>query len=188
MKRPLIIAEPKIQSPFGYKSDKSFIELLDIAEEVGDIISVHTDHAWGGSLGSLGLVRKHTKKPILAKAPYLFDWQVQQCIDLGADYVLSIAYENMKNSHQIMWEPLSLYGLSSVLKTLILPPKKIVWNSRKLNDGTRKKETIEDVRKIWKGWLCQASNIRTWDDVHPDVDAILVGEHLPQFAKELRYP
>ena len=38
-----IIAEVKTISPYGFKSDKSWEELFKIADEIGDIISVHTD-------------------------------------------------------------------------------------------------------------------------------------------------
>ena len=62
-----IIAEVKTQSPFGYKSDKSWDELFEVANKVGDIISIHTDRRWGGSFELLQKARSLTNKPILAK-------------------------------------------------------------------------------------------------------------------------
>ena len=63
---------------------------------------------------------------------------------------------------------------------------KVVWNSRDLVTGGLKKETFEDARKIWKGWLCQASNIKTVADIKEGADAVLVGSHLPEFAESIQ--
>jgi len=41
------------------------------------------------------------------------------------------------------------------------------------------------VRKIWKGWLCQASFISKKEDIDPNVQAILVGEQLENFVASL---
>ncbi len=62
-----IIAEVKIQSPFGFKSEKSWDELFVIAEKAGDIISIHTDARWGGSFELIKKAKSLTKKQILAK-------------------------------------------------------------------------------------------------------------------------
>ena len=59
---------------------------------------------------------------------------------------------------------------------------KAVWNSRDLATGEHKAETFTQARAAWDGWLCQASHLRTPDDVTPGADAILVGTHLPEFA------
>lgn len=48
-----IITEVKTESPFGFKSDKTWDELLAVAEKVGDMISVHTDPCWGSSFALL---------------------------------------------------------------------------------------------------------------------------------------
>lgn len=67
-----------------------------------------------------------------------------------------------------------------------LPPAtKVVWNSRDLTTGGQKAETFTQARKVWKGWLCQASNIRTINDVQPGADAVLVGTHLGEFASSM---
>ena len=49
-----------------------------------------------------------------------------------------------------------------------------------------KKETFEEAREIWKGWLCQASFIKTWKDVKEGTNAIFVGENLVNFYKSLK--
>jgi len=44
-----IIAEVKNRSPFkGVTFEKSWDELFEIAADIGDIISVHTNPRWGG--------------------------------------------------------------------------------------------------------------------------------------------
>jgi len=63
---------------------------------------------------------------------------------------------------------------------------KVVWNSRDLSDGGLKKETFEEARRLWKGWLCQASNICSVADIQDGADAVLVGTHLEEFALSLK--
>lgn len=55
-----IVAEVKTESPFGFRSDKSWQELFDLAEALGDIISIHTDPRWGGSFELLKKARTLT--------------------------------------------------------------------------------------------------------------------------------
>ena len=66
-KHTQIIAEVKTQSPFGFRSDKNRDELFAVANQIGDIISIHTDPRWGGSFELVKKARALTKKPILAK-------------------------------------------------------------------------------------------------------------------------
>ena len=66
-KNTQIIAEVKTGSPFGYKSEESWDELFEVAESVGDILSIHTDPRWLGSFELISKARKLTDKPILAK-------------------------------------------------------------------------------------------------------------------------
>ena len=63
---------------------------------------------------------------------------------------------------------------------------RVIWNSRNLYIGKPKEETFEQARELWKGWLCQASYIRTIADIKPGADAVLVGEYLEEFAKSLK--
>lgn len=67
MKTPkpmLVIAEVKTQSPFGWKSSRSWDDLFEIACRVGDCISIHTDPRWGGSMDLVRRARSMTNKLI----------------------------------------------------------------------------------------------------------------------------
>jgi len=70
--------------------------------------------------------------------------------------------------------------LASIPEDLI-----VVWNSRDLSDGNMKTETFKDARKLFKGWMCQASNIKTIEDIEKGAQAILVGTHLSEFAESV---
>ncbi len=61
----------------------------------------------------------------------------------------------------------------------------MVWNSRDLLTGKLKDETFEQARKIWKGWLCQASNIKSIHDIKEGANAVLVGTHLRDFVNSV---
>ncbi|MAJ97291.1 MAG: hypothetical protein CMI56_01580 [Parcubacteria group bacterium] len=61
-----------------------------------------------------------------------------------------------------------------------------MWTSRDLTYGSVKNETFADARKIFNGWLCQASNIKTVDDIEDGAHAVLVGTHLNEFTQSLR--
>ena len=69
---------------------------------------------------------------------------------------------------------------------IFLKGVKVVWNSRDLKNGGMKEETFNEARKLWKGWLCQASNIRTVSDINEYANAVIVGTNLMEFAKSLR--
>ncbi len=43
-------------------------------------------------------------------------------------------------------------------------------------------EIIAEARAIFKGWLCQASNIRTASDIENGANVVLVGTHLVEFS------
>lgn len=175
-----IIAEVKTHSPFGFTSTKSWDELFAIAHEIGDIISIHTDPRWGGSLDLIKKAKELTTKPILAKGIHATDVEIQQAIDAGASYVLVVGRIPQIQLNKCLIEPLSLQELSTIPDNL-----KVVWNSRDLKDGTLKKETFEEAISLFKGWMCQASNIETIDDIKEDAQAVLVGTHLEGFAESL---
>ncbi len=177
LKKIQLIAEVKTRSPFGFRSDKSWDELFEIANTVGDIISIHTDPRWAGSFDLIKKAKSLTKKPILAKGIHATDKEVQQAIDAGADYVLVVG--RIPNIHQdkCLIEPTTLSELKKIPENL-----KVVWNSRDLSDGGIKKETFEEARKIFGGWMCQASNIKTVTDIKSGADAVLVGTHLSEFV------
>ena len=179
-----IIAEVKTESPFGFKSVKNWDELFALACKVGDIISIHTDTRWGGSFELLAKARAKTNKPLLAKGIHSDDKLIKRAIEYGADFVLVVGripsdiLATKIPSEKLLIEPNSLAELA------IIPHNyRVVWNSRDLKNGGLKKETFAEAREIFSGWLCQASNIRTIVDVHPQADAVLVGSNLEEFEK-----
>jgi indole-3-glycerol phosphate synthase len=190
-----LIAEVKTQSPFGFRAKKSWDELFAVAEKVGDIISIHTDPRWGGSFDLIKKARAMTKKPILAKGIHATDEEVKRAIEAGADFVLVVgrvpSYDDSSPIgigrlpavyiEKCLIEPLTLSELKALPKNV----ERVVWNSRDLNTGGLKKETFEEARKVWKGSLCQASNVKTLFDVKSGADAVLVGEHLEGFVNSL---
>ncbi len=180
MKKTLIIAEVKTQSPFGFQSDKSWDELFELANAVGDIISIHTDPRWGGSFDLIKKAKSLTDKPILAKGIHENDKEIEKAIEAGTDYVLVVGRLTNNHKEKCLFEPLSLEELRSIPKNL-----KVVWNSRDLSDGKDKTETFEQAREIFKGWLCQASNIKNVSDIKVGADAVLVGTNLLEFSKSL---
>lgn len=180
-KNTQIIAEVKTESPFGFKSNKSWGELFDIANELGDIISIHTDSRWGGSFDLIKKAKLLTNKPILAKGIHASDKEIKQAIEAGADYVLVVGRIPAMYQDKCLIEPLSLAELKLIPKNL-----KVVWNSRDLSDGGIKKEIFEKARNLFKGWLCQASNIKTVEDIKTGADAVLVGSNLIDFVKSLK--
>lgn len=175
-----IIAEVKTHSPFGWKSSESWDELFELANAVGDMLSIHTDKRWGGSFNLVREARKRTNKPILAKGIHASDEDIDAALSAGADYVLVVG--RMPNKHQdvCLIEPYTINELSAVPSVL-----KAIWNSRDLKTGGLKQDTFSEARNVFTGWLCQASNIQTISDVDPSADAVLVGTHLKSFADSL---
>jgi indole-3-glycerol phosphate synthase len=179
----IIIAEVKTHSPFGpvtNDSNQSWDELFELANKVGDIISIHTDPRWQGSFDLVRKARKLTDKPILAKGIHATDDEVRLAVKAGADYVLVVGRYPRAYQRRCMIEPKSIEELRTIPNWF-----KIVWNSRDLDTGGLKTETFEKARNEFSGWLCQASNIRTKADILPGADAVLVGTHLLEFANSL---
>jgi len=175
-----IIAEVKTCSPFGFKSDKSWEELFNIASEYGDIISIHTDPRWGGSFELIKKAKKLTNKPILSKGIHETDEEIKNAVNAGADYILVVGRIPEIYPEKCFIEPLTLSELKKIPKNF-----KVVWNSRDLSNGELKTETFEQAREIFSGWLCQASNIKTINDLNKNANAILVGQNLEEFCKSL---
>ena len=164
-------------SPFGYQSEKSWDELFAIANEIGDMISIHTDPRWGGSFDLVKKARVLTSKPILAKGIHATDEEVQQALDAGASKVLVVGRVPAVHAEKCLIEPKTLEELRAIPEG-----SRVVWNTRDLETGGLKRETFAEARALWGGWLCQASNIRTVADIEPGADAVLVGTHLAEFA------
>jgi indole-3-glycerol phosphate synthase len=72
----LVIAEAKPVSPFGWRAGRSWDDLFRIAVRAGDVVSVHTDSRWGGSVDLVREARARTTKPILAKGIHASDDQI----------------------------------------------------------------------------------------------------------------
>lgn len=177
----LIIAEVKTHSPFGWESTKSWDELFQIANRIGDMLSVHTHPRWNGSLDLIRRARSLTDKPILAKGIHSKDTDITNALEAGANYVLVVGRIPKVHKDKCLIEPNSLKELKDIPESI-----KAVWNSRDLETGGLKTRPFEEARQIFSGWLCQASNITTIDDVNPDADAVLVGANLISFARSLR--
>lgn len=175
-----IIAEVKTASPFGYQPEKSWDELFAIANEIGDMISIHTDPRWGGSFDLVKKARALTTKPILAKGIHATDAEVQQALAYGADVVLVVGRVPEANAEKCLIEPNTLEELRAIPQG-----SRVVWNTRDLATGGLKQETFTEARALWSGWLCQASNIRTVADIEPGASAVLVGTYLEEFAASL---
>lgn len=175
-----VIAEVKTLSPYGYAARTEWDHLFEIADTVGDMISIHTDPRWGGSLELVRKARNLTSKPILAKGIHSTDKEIEDALACGADYVLVVGRVPEAQREKCMIEPLNLAQLGTLPKGT-----KAVWNSRDLSYGGTKAETFEQARSIWDGWLCQASNIRTIADIKSGANAVLVGTNLESFADSL---
>ncbi len=185
-KKIVLIAEVKTKSPFGFLSELTWIELFNMAILSGDIISIHTDSRWGGSLDLVRKALSLTRKPILAKGIHANDNEIIEILSLGVEYILVVGrVPNISKTllEKCLIEPTSLENLRNILRKLedLNVTKKIVWNSRNLGDGSLKHETWEDARELHTGWMCQASNIRSIEDVKKDANAVLIGQHLQGF-------
>ena len=176
-----VIAEVKVKSPFGFRSPYNWDELFDLANKIGDIISIHTDPRWGGSFDLISKARGLTSKPILAKGIHASDDDIIKTIEAGADFVLVVGRIPGVYKDKCLIEPLNLKELETIPNNF-----KIVWNSRDLSDGSLKQETFEQARKKWAEWICQASNIKNIRDIKVGANAILIGSYLKEFAKSLK--
>jgi hypothetical protein len=180
---PLIIAEVKTESPFGWKSDKSWEELIEVADKVGDMISIHTNPLWGGSMELISQARKLSDKPILAKGLHESDTEVREALDAGARWVLVVGRECEVDPSRTLYEPYTFKQLTE----LPAYAKRTVWNARDLRNGGKAKDvTFEEARAARAGWMCQASHIKTVEDIHPGAQAVLVGTSLELFAASVR--
>lgn len=196
----IFIAEVKTKSPFGYESKHSFFELFDLACEYGDWISLHVDALWGGDYKTLSFAKRYTNKPILAKGLHPTDEDIKISLDHGADYILVVdrlpyPRPSSVKSEYYPWEKclFEMYNENLINGNLSLYPQffkqKFVVNKRKLfNRGTFEKSFIYQEKLnsfIDRGlWTCQASGIYSTEDIHPKVNAFIVGEHLIDFCNQ----
>ena len=189
-KRPTFIAEIKTQSPYGFKSSRSFIELAEMAIQFGDCISVLDEALWGGDFNTISFVRKLTSKPILAKGLHSKNVDIQRAFDHGASYVL--VYGRMPHINVyargrcfVEWPDYDAYQSHRGSMPSFGYPAMTVCNARDMRTG-RLKDSDAYSRELsalmsYNQPVCQASNIRTPEDIVPGVDAYIVGTYLPEF-------
>ena len=175
-----IIAEVKTHSPFGFVSSKSWDELFVVANEIGDMLSIHTDARWNGSFDLIKKAKSLTSKPILAKGIHEHDDQIVEAINAGADFVLVVGRIPNVYREKCIIEPLTLEELKTIPQEF-----RVLWNSRDLKTGGLKTETFKQARARFPGWLIQGSNIKTTNDVQDGADAILIGTYLEEFRESL---
>lgn len=181
---PLFIAEVKTQSPFGFSSKYAWGDLLATAIEYGDMVSVHTDPRWGGSMTHIARASRavhSAHKLLLAKGIHPSDDEVRRALDFGADLVLTVG---RRPAPELV--PLCLIEPQQCTPGTPERGERWVWNSRNLPDGGRRTTGFAQARAWWPNtWLCQASNIATPEDVHPGADAFIVGANLPSFCASM---
>jgi len=180
-----IIAEIKTQSPSGFVSRYSWDEIFHMASENPhvDMLSIHTNPRWGGSLELIRKARALTNKPILAKGIHETDEEIMDAVQAGANFVLVVGRVPKVHKNICLLEPYTVEEIKEYPVNTV-----VVWNSRDLKalpQEAFKKETLYDVRLVWKGMLVQASNIQKKEDIHPLADAVLVGSHLIEFLDSL---
>lgn len=177
----LVISEIKTRSPFGFVSARSWDELFDLAVRQPGWLSVHTDPRWGGSLDLVRKARHRAPdKPIVAKGIHPTADDVRAALDAGANLVLVVGWPHpCSDIGALLVEPRSLEELVQLREDA--PDARAVWNQRDLATGARRADDFSAARAAWPGWLCQASFVRSVEDVHALADAVLVGEHLAGF-------
>lgn len=181
MEKPIFVAEVKTQSPFGFKSDRSWEELFEVANQHGDWLSIHTDQRWGGNFELVRKARNLTEKPILAKGIHNTDEEISEAVQSGADYVLVVGRLPNLEQERCLVEVNNLDQLAGIPQDL-----RVVWNQRDLRNGQPKSETFEQARIQWPGWLAQASNIENVNQVNARADAFIVGENLLRFVADFQ--
>lgn len=190
MSNPTFIAEIKPLSPFSGPSKHPVELLTEVAVENGDWVAAHTDPRWGGSVEHLAKVRDQMKaqgvsKPLLAKGIHADDFELLEILDI-ADFALVVnRVPDFHDLSRLIYEPSSLSGGVRVAEARFMD--KMMWNARDLSTGqpVRDPYTIREVKIACDGnwdWVCQASFIRTPDDIQPWADAFIVGTHLTEYV------
>jgi hypothetical protein len=174
-----LIAEIKPFSPFIGTNPVPISTLLSLALEHGDMISVHTEERWQGSLDWLRTVRKLTTKPLLAKGIHDTDTAIERALDAGADKVLVVGRTPANHLLPFVY-----------LEPLVLPDTfysvPYVYNAR--NPMTGEKSTLSyNILRAHCSYLVQASLLESVDDVNPSTNAVLVGWNLPSFINSLNH-
>lgn len=180
MDAPLFIAEVKTKSPFGFESEHSWEDLFEIAAKHGDAVAIHTSHRWGGSFAAVQAAREKLlrRKLVVAKGIHPYDEEIRIALYRGADLVTVVGRMPPRELAPVcIWEPKNLPDLMCRSTSL-----KVMWNQRDLQTGDPHPQVFAEARDVHRGWLCQASYIKTPEDVNLLADAFIVGEHLPTFV------
>lgn len=173
--RPLLVGEVKTCSPYGFRGKLSHRDALDYVASFADIVSIHTNPLWGGSFEWLQEARGLTTKPILAKGFHDTMADVVLAFRAGAEWTLTVG-----------WHPGMDYSLGGACWHEVANLAELdesnaewcVWNARNPRTGKPTYASIRQARKRREGKLCQASRIRCRADIHPGIDAVLIGEGL----------
>jgi len=189
-----LFAEVKPCSPSGWRSRYSWNELFELANShpAVDALSIHTSPRWEGSFELITQARKHTSKPILAKGIHAHDDDINRALDAGATMALAVGRIPWGFPHDcLIVEPLSLGKLAQIPLDY-----KTQWNARDLVGLFRKlaglptrkesRPSFTEARAVRQhGWICQASHLKTKEDIQTGANAVLVGTNLPEFLASL---
>lgn len=120
---------------------------------------------------------------MLAKGMHDTKSEVEKAFEFGADHVLVTGdgwdlYDDLGS----IWAEPHTIGQLHVLRDSITG----VWNSRNLDDGSEKQISFDTAREEHSGALIQASMIETVEDVHPEADGVLVGQHKRKFERTIQ--
>lgn len=188
----LFVGEVKMLSPFGFKSNYNCDQLIELAAQNADIVSIHIDPLWGGSSLDIDYVKmmmmnpKIPKKPILAKGLHTTDDSIKQSFDRGADYVLVVGrIPKLDDLSKIWLEPLTEEQFKPMLEAC---PNAVVFNHRDLSTGAFRIISFSgpEVNEQYKPLLIQASGIKSFSHVKEAYGGFIVGEHLPQFILDYK--
>lgn len=174
----MFIAEVKVQSPYGFRSQYEFDALLERAVSIGDALSIHTDPRWGGSWKSLETVCNKVSIPVLAKGLHS-EWKIHRAFECGATWALTVGWES--DHPQAWYEPTHdrLLGNLSISSDT---RKVIVVNSRDLQTGLINPDVMTKAKRLFpKASLVQASGIRSPENVDPECFGFIVGEALMEW-------
>jgi hypothetical protein len=176
-----IVAEVKTHSPSGWVSPYSWDELFEIANQVGDILSIHTESPWGGSFDLLKKARSRTDKPILAKGIHARDKDIDKALnECDADYALAVGRVPELYAERCFIEPYTLQELGGLAVS-----QRTVWNSRDLRTRGLKSIPFSAAREVFKGPLYQASNVKRLADIDLTARGVIIGTCLPDLAGDL---
>lgn len=182
MKNPEFIAEVTPITPYGFESDKTWEELFKLANRHADMISIHTDRPWGGSIEDIEVAKSMTDKPIIARCAFGDDATIQRALDAGAHEVIVTGRIPDSSVRSRCWiEPQSISQIEDWDLSFL---DVVVWNGQDLFTGTSKVGLFKAARTLVEGELVQAGFIHTPRDVHPHANKFIVGQHLEEFVRD----